>query len=503
MIHYDPLDKLLTALTLELAKLAPEDAAGMAAYIQLEIDSQEVDETGKPTKKAHRAQTRLRNRFLVEETNEKSRHKAEKQELNLHREMAASIAEMILKWAKWRTYSRKIAMLNEHENHQSAVGRSREDHHPESKFSLAYPLIECLEEEGVSPSSMGRLPVFARRAIADLIKALGRDRLLTNPHNPWTVLARAGALEAYCSNLPEEEMKVLAYAASQRDEKASEWAAKARRELNLPEGFSRSFLEGAARIALATGELTHGESRAYNEAYSLQIDEDIRLLGKVIGRESEEDLLRLTTLAHFIKEVPCDLDSDRMHIRLMAVKQAIDAIEPHKKFKDDWVREVVNLLPGLAANLWESVDSVAAFNILLMHGLDLTKAKKGFAEREDQEKAERSRETLDVDIWLACKSGARFKIYRQALIFADDPEYEEIAAEEWTHDRWIEVYGCLPGDEPQADETVATPADESADTNVDAASETPPDDLSWLQIDDDEDGPEGEERGRGRGAGRG
>ena len=442
----DPLEKLMAQLLQLMAPDMSEEAQGLAAYIEAEESMEEVGEDGNPTTKAHRARTRIKNRFFVEETNEKSRHKTEAQAFKAREKFAEVMGQAVLRYAKLRTHERKLEMLDKHQTKRPVIENSREEHDPESAFALAFPLIEMLMKEGASPSSIGRLPQIAHKFIASLIKAHARDPKLEDPANPWVLLAQAGLLDGYRKDLSHEECKVLAYAFSQRFEATSEWAAKARSELDLPPGFSATFLKAAECWADSAKALDPGVVRAYWEAHSLAIERDIELLGQVLGLDSQTDLMSLTVVSHYFHRVKPRIDDDtRYTISLVAMKQAIDNIEPHKKWQGDWVREVVNLLPGLAQNLAGSTDSIEAFNLLFVHGLRLSEARDGFDARARRRAEEEAAERLEASIREACEFGVRFKIDNDLVVWEEYDGYEDIDAEIWTRERWIAVHGELPG----------------------------------------------------------
>lgn len=452
----DPLEKLMAQLLQLMAPEHAEEAKGLAAYIEAEAALAEKGADGNPTTKAHRARTRIRNRFFVEETNEKSRHKVEAQAFKACEKFAKTFGDAVLQYAKLRTHKRKLEMLDEHQSTRLELEKSREEHDPETAFALAFPLIETLMQEGASPSSIGRLPQVARVFIASLIKAWSRDPDLKDPANPWVLIARAGVLDGYHKDLPPDECKVLAYAMSQRSEATSEWAAKARSELDLPPGFSATFLEAAAGWADASKALDPGVARAYWEAHGLAIERDIELLGQVLGLDSKTDLMQLTVLSHYFHRVKPEVDDDlRYTIQLVAMKQAIDRIEPHRKYRGDWVRELVNSLPSLAQNLAGSIDSIEAFNLLFTHGLSLTEAREGFEDREKKRAAEEAKERRESAIREACELGVRFKIDGDFVVWEEDDGYEEIDTREWTGEDWLAIYGCLPGDDDSVDQPPA------------------------------------------------
>ena len=445
MIEIDPLDELLTRALLEMARVVPDEAKAIAEYLRLEKLSAEVDERGVPTKAAHRAKTRLDNPFMVEETPKRSRAKVEKQEQAAHAKFAKSIMEAVKNWAVHRQYQRKIAILDAHEERRDPIKRTREDHDPESIFALGYPFLETLAAQKVSPSSIGRLPQFAKIFIADLIKAHARDPKLKDPKNIWNLIVRSGVLSAYREDLSEDEQKVIAHAASCRDGEAIEWARKARVELDLSNGFSGNFLEGAALLAVKSRELTAGEAAAYNDAFGLEISRDVELLAKVLNLDAADEAPLLTALVHFISKVRSyDVDSQRLGIQLMAIKQSIDRIEPAQKLKRDWVAELINLLPNLAVNLSNSVDSIAAFDALLTGGLHCSVAKLEFADRKTRQEQKIRSFKLAEEVRDACESGTTFKVAEGRVIWTEDLEFDEIEAEEWTEERWLEVYGAMP-----------------------------------------------------------
>lgn len=445
MIEIDPLDELLTRALLEMARVVPDEAKAIAEYLRLEKLSAEVDERGIPTKAAHRAKTRLDNPFMVEETPKRSRAKVEKQEQAAHAKFAKSIMEAVKNWAVHRQYQRKIAILDAHEERRDPIKRTREDHDPESIFALGYPFLETLAAQKVSPSSIGRLPQFAKIFIADLIKAHARDPKLKDPKNIWNLIVRSGVLSAYRGDLSEDEQRVIAHAASCRDGEAGEWARKARVELDLPNGFSDNFLEGAALLAAKSRELTAGEATAYNDAFGLKVSRDVELLAKVLNLDAADEAPLLTAFVHFISNVRSyDVDNQRLGIQLMAIKQSIDRIEPARKLKRDWVAELINLLPNLAVNLSSSVDSIAAFDALLTGGLHCSVAKLEFADRKARQEQKNHPFKLAEEVRDACESGTTFKIAEGRVIWTEDLEFDETEAEEWTEERWLEVHGAMP-----------------------------------------------------------
>ena len=445
-MEIDPLDELLSSVLQMLAQDVPDEARALAEFKRLERLSTEVDEKGNPTKAAHRAKTRLGNPFLVEETTKSSRAKAEKQERASHEKYMKALSETIKSWAVNRQYKRKIAVLDAHEERLKPLERTREKHDPESVFALGYPLLETLTEEGVSPSSIGRLPVFARIFIADLIKAHARDPKLENPQNVWNQIVRSGVLSAYRERLDKDESNVIAYAASCRDGEANEWAAKARVELDLPVGFSGNFLEGAAMLADASRELTSGEAAAYNHAFGLKVSRDVELLAKVLKLDSNHEVPLLTSMVHFLTQTQrLQYEDLRFTIQLVATKQSIDSIKPAHKLKSDWVAELIELLPDLAARLSDSVDSVAAFEMLVMGGLRCSDAAIDFKNRKEEKERDQRAKKLAEDVREACDEGTTFKIFDGRVFWMEDIiEFSEIEAEEWTNERWLEVYGALP-----------------------------------------------------------
>tara|TARA_B100000678_G_scaffold286129_1_gene290355 strand:- start:485 stop:2122 length:1638 start_codon:yes stop_codon:yes gene_type:complete len=444
MTNPEPIDELLAELIQSMADTVPEEARALAEYRRLKKLSEEVDENGNPTKQAHRARVRLDNPFMVEESPKRSRAKAEKQERDHHAKMAKAIASAVKSWALWRQYRARIEVLDAHEERKLPATRTRQDHDPESIFSLGYPLLETLARENVSPSSFGRLPTFAMKHIADLIKAHARDPSLSDPANLWNQVVHNGMLSAYHGQLSDEEERVIAHAASLRDDEASEWAAKAREALDLPPGFSLRFLKGAELLADATRELTAGEALAYNTAYGLRITRDVELLGKVLNLDHKEHGPRLTALVNFISNVSPSLSEDlRFTIQLVAMKRTIDRIEPAQKLKRDWIAELTETLPLLAEDLGASVDSIEAFDALLTHGLRCSNAAESFEERKAKRKRDAQKAAFLSKVVEACEAGTTFKVVDNDVIWMEDLEFHETDAKEWTAERWIEVHGPL------------------------------------------------------------
>jgi hypothetical protein len=83
MMNHDPLEELLVSAWKELAQYIPEEAAYVARHRELEHLLKETDDKGNPTVKGHRAGVRLRNAFLVEETNAKSKGKVLKNQADV------------------------------------------------------------------------------------------------------------------------------------------------------------------------------------------------------------------------------------------------------------------------------------------------------------------------------------------------------------------------------------------------------------------------------------
>lgn len=474
---YDPLENLLVSAWKELSQHLPEEASVAALYLNLERTAEEIDKNGNPTADAHRARARLRNAFLVEETNAKSKGKALKAQAKVNDELAKIVGRVAVLLVASRTYAHKIAHIEAHEERQLPVAKSREQHGPESKFALASPFIDRLSGSGVSPSAMGRLTAFMVEFIALLIKAHADDPKLENPDNIWNRIVRSGVLEAYQKNLGEDYLKVVAQAACERDEQTNEWAMKAREKLDLPAGMDDRFLEGVARLRDAVRSLSPGEVEAYYDAYELQDDRDVDRLAQLLHLDNHDDRIGLMAIADFVKRAIAPLKRDwKMEMQFGIMKREIDAIRPHEKWHRDWKSELLERLPVLAEQL-AGMESIEAFNALLKSGLAASEADFQFVERLERDVADGHFISLENKVRAACKSGRYFKIYDRDVVYSHEADYELIEAKQMTGHEWLEEFGAWPGDDRDKPDPldailhvpVGGSEDESGDTEVEVS----------------------------------
>lgn len=470
---YDPLENLLVSAWKELAQYLPEEATHAALYLELERMSGETDEKGNPTPQAHRAKARLRNVNLVEETNAKSKGKVLKNQAKLEKELVEVVSRALVLLVASRANAARLAHIDSYEERQLPVGKSREQHDPESKFALASPFVDRLCEAGASPSALGRLTAFMVQFIALLVKAHADDPKLENPDNIWNRIVRAGILEAYQKNLDADYLKVVAQAACERDEQTNEWARKATEDLDLPSGMDDRFLEGAARLCDAARSLSPGEAEAYYDAFSLQDGRDVERLAPLLGLDQRDDRIRLMAVIDFVKRANAPLQRDwKSEMQLAIMKREIDKIEPHRKWHRDWKAELLERLAVLGEQLSE-MGSVEAFNALLKSGLGASEADFEFIKRLERDVADGDFIALENTVRAACKSGRSFKVYDQGVVYSHEENYYDIEAQEWTGHEWRQVFGAWPGEDQVdvGDEDDAMPLEPVADEPGDIPDE--------------------------------
>ena len=447
MTSYDPLENLLVSAWKELAQYLPEEASYVALWLELERTAQEKDEKGNPTPRAHRAKARMRNAFLVEETNAKSKGKVIKHQAKVEKEIATVASRFLVLLVTARANAAKIAHIESVEKHHLADGENREQHDPESKFALASPFIDKLAQAGTSPSAIGRMPDLMVSFIALLIKDHAADPSFQNPHNVWNRIVRSGILEAYLGNLDDEHLKVVAQAACERDEQTNEWARRAREELNLPAGMDDRFLEAVARIRDAARSLTEGEARAYEDAYKLQDDRDVDSLAALLQMETQVDRIRLRALLDIVHRSIAPLKRDwKMEMQLGILKREIDTIAPQAKWHSDWKAELRERLEITFERLGP-MGSIEAFNALLRSGLAVSDADWEFTKRLERNVVDGNFIAFENEVRAACKAGYEFKIYDNRVIHSHEPGYETIEAERWNGHYWLEEFGAWPGEE--------------------------------------------------------
>lgn len=447
MTNYDPLENLLVSAWKELAQYVPEQASYVALWLELERMAEEKDKKGNPTPRAHRAKARMRNAFLVEETNAKSKGKVIKDQAKVEKEIATIASRFLVLLVTARANAAKIAHIESVERHHLANGENREQHDPESKFALASPFIDKLAQAGTSPSAIGRMPALMVSFIALLIKDHAADPNLQNPHNVWNRIVRSGILEAYLGNLDDEHLKVIAQAGCERDEQANEWARRAREELNLPAGMDDRFLEAAARIRDAARSLSEGEARAYEDAYKLQDDRDVDSLAKLLKLETQVDRIRLRALLDVVHRSIAPLKRDwKMEMHLGILKREIDKIAPQTKWHQDWKAELRDRLEITFERLGP-MGSIEAFNALLRSGLAVSDADWEFTKRLERNVVDGNFIAFENEVRAACKAGYEFKIYDKRVIHSHEPGYETIKAERWNGHYWLEEFGAWPGED--------------------------------------------------------
>lgn len=446
---YDPLENLLVSAWKELAQYLPEEASHTAAYLELERISEEKDDRGNPTPQAHRAKARLRNAFLVEETNAKSKSKILKDQAKLEKELAQVVGRALVLMVTSRANASKIAHIEAHEARHLPVGASREQHDPESKFALAKPFIDKLSKANVTPSQMGRIPAEMVGVIAQMIKDHAADPKFKNPENLWSRMVRNGVVEAYLGNLDEEHLKVIAHAACERDEQTNEWAKRARAELDLPAGMDDRFLEGVARMRDAARALTEGEARAYEDAYKLQDERDVDRLAKLLQMETQEERIRLRVLLDIVHRAIAPLKRDwKMEMQLGILKREIDAVAPHAKWHKDWKAELRERLEITFERLGP-MGSIEAYNALLRSGLAVSDADWEFTKRLERDVIDEHFIALENEVRAACKSDRYFKVYDNRVIYSHEPDFETIETETWTGYDWLQEYGAWPGEDAE------------------------------------------------------
>ena len=447
MTSYDPLENLLVSAWKELAQYLPEEASYVALWLELERTAQEKDEKGNPTPRAHRAGARMRNAFLVEETNAKSKGKVIKDQAKVEKEIATVASRFLVLLVTARANAAKIAHIESVEKHHLADGENREQHDPESKFALASPFIDKLAQAGTSPSAIGRMPAPMVSFIALLIKDHAADPSFKNPHNVWNRIVRSGILEAYLGNLDDEHLKVVAQAACERDEQTNEWARRAREELNLPAGMDDRFLEAVARIRDAARSLTEGEARAYEDAYKLQDDRDVDSLAALLQMETQVDRIRLRALLDVVHRSIAPLKRDwKMEMQLGILKREIDTIAPQAKWHSDWKAELRERLEITFERLGP-MGSIEAFNALLRSGLAVSDADWEFTKRLERNVVDGHFIAFENEVRAACKAGYEFKIYDNRVIHSHEPGYETIEAERWNGHYWLQEFGAWPGED--------------------------------------------------------
>ncbi|MEL7691474.1 hypothetical protein [Citromicrobium bathyomarinum] len=493
---YDPLENLLVSAWKELAQYMPEEASHAALYLDLERLAEETDDKGNPTPQAHRAKARVRNAFLVEETNAKSKGKVLKNQAKLEKELVDAVSNALKLMVAARANAAKIAHIDSIEERQMAVSENREQHDPESKFALASPFIDKLARAGTSPSAIGRMPALMVSFIALLIRDHSADPRFQNPDNVWNRIVQSGILEAYLGNLDEEHLKVVAQAACERDEQTNEWAKKAREELDLPAGMDDRFLEGVARMRDAARSLTEGEVRAYYDAYKLQDNRDVDRLAKLLQMESQEDRIRLRAMYDFIIRSSGPLKRDwKVEMHLGILKREIDAIAPHAKWHKDWKAELRERLEITFERL-DTMTSVEAFNALLKSGLAVSDADWQFTKRLERDVLDGHFIAFENEVRAACKSDRYFKIYDNRVVYSHELDFEAIETETWTGYDWLQEYGEWPGEDTE-DRELSDKISDSTVANTTArpdGEEGPTDDGSgpmMLLRDSDGEGPVG------------
>ena len=479
MMNHDPLEELLVSAWKELAQYIPEEAAYVARHRELEHLLKETDDKGNPTVKGHRAGVRLRNAFLVEETNAKSKGKVLKNQAKLEKELAQAFSTVLKLLVAARGNAAKIAHIDSVEERQIGGQKPRERHDPESRFALASPFIDKLAQAGTSPSAIGRMPGLMVSFIALMIKDHAADPKLANPDNIWNRIVRAGILEAYLGNLDEDHLKVVALAACERDEQMNDWAKKAREELELPAGMEDLFLEGSSRIRDAARSLTEGEVRAYNDAFDAQDDRDVDRLGKLLQMEKQEDRIRLRVMIDFVRRAIGPLRRDwKLQMHLSILKREIDAIAPHAKWHKDWKSELHEKLGTLFERLGP-MGSIEAFNALLKSGLAASDADWEFTKRLERDVLDGRLISIENRIRAACMSDRYFKVYEGRVAYSHEPDFEEIDAQVWTGHLWLQEFGTWPGEdreqlEPRPPEETSIQQHSGEDTQTfpeDAAAE--------------------------------
>jgi len=483
-----PIDTFMSSIRNSLSEDMADVIAYVLAYDELYTTSQQTDEEGRLTKEAHRARSRLRHPFRLEESPTKTRDKVAKQERTRRRKLTELLSQAGLEFAKWYEKHQELEELNSYRETGRPIDKSREDHGPESMFALGYPFLGMLARLGVSPSSMGRLPDAMMTCIADLIKAHARDPHLKDPNNPWQLLVDAGVLEAPIRHPTHDQQQVILLAHSLRSQHQNEFAETARQQLNLPAGFSQGFLVGAARIADLSRDLTQGEAAAYYHCVGLQYEQNIALAAKILGLDSEQDRVKLAAIVElFTGAAHWTLEDTSWWLAVHSVKAFVDKIDPAAKYRKDWVAELIEGLPELARSLSERVDSIEVFNHLLVQGLALTDAKKAFDDRKAKRDRDEDEAWFQDNLLLALQNGAPFKV-EYPCIWSEGSEYFNTSeGEVWTYAQWIEVHGRPAG----LDDNHQSPApgeDEDAPggpLDIEIAGEVPFDDEVAATFSDD------------------
>ena len=282
-MEHSNIDKLLKEALQLVSEDFPEAKRRLDAFNDAVAHVDERDANGNLTRRAYDARQRLRSPVLDMRPYQRAKKEVGKQCRKAKKKAEKAIAEALVAYVAWHQWQLEYDLLNDKDDATEQVPRSREDHSRDSKLSLAEPFIDELIARNVSPSAPARRRSFELDVLADLIRSSHIDPDYKDADNPWNQLGKAGLLDAYREGMSEEEARLIDLAMNLRNQDAEDLLAKAREFLPSEISVSAEFATGAALLMEQVHSLSHGEARAYADAYNLLHDKDIENCGK--GRQ--------------------------------------------------------------------------------------------------------------------------------------------------------------------------------------------------------------------------
>lgn len=450
-----PFNTLMIEMLRRATAAFPELRAQLDAYLAMKAKAEERDAGNKLTAAARKAREVLRNNLLLQMPLKRALRQYEKAVRKRRAKFQKAAAEAMLSYVEWEQYQIELDILNEDNPAIDAdVPPSRERTDQDKRDAMVRPFVDKLIDRKISLSTIGRLTDLSADLFARLIADRRDDPDFQNPENLWVHMMRAGILDAFSGSMTPEEAAAIDYARHtlKEDAGAAEFAMKAREECGLPKGFSSAFLEGIYHLKSSLDDLTEGQANAYARASKLVRDNDVTLLGKLLGLHDPANQDRLQALVHFIyQRNRYEVHDPALQIQVVAVKNEFDRLEAHNRSTDDWAREVPKMLSSLAEDFADTVPSLEAFEMLLASGFRLSSTYDEVTRLSELRAAEQRAELFDVDVLWACAQNADFKVIDQTVILEWDEGYEEADARVWDRASWEAEHGPIFGDHEDDD----------------------------------------------------
>ena len=457
-MEHSTIDKLLKEALQLVSEDFPEAKRRLDAFNDAVAHVDERDANGNLTRRAYDARQRLRSPVLDMRPYQRAKKEVGKQCRKAKKKAEKASTEALTAYVAWYQWQLEYDLLNDKDDATEQVPRSREDHSRDSKLSLAEPFIDELIARNVSPSAPARRRSFELDVLADLIRSSHIDPDYEDPWNPWNQLGKAGLLDAYREGMSEEEARLIDLAMNLRNQDAEDLLAKAREFLPAEISVSAEFATGAALLMEQVHSLSHGEARAYADAYNLLHDKDIENCGKLLGVANESDLEKVTALVHFIRSQNWRMDAERRSWMPVAVlKKVYDRLKPEVNPPAEWVPPLIEKLSRLAEIYAPRLDSEGAFYAIMNLAMNESNAHQSFEDRANESNSLKRELSQLRYLEFAVRNHDTFKIDEYGYVVREeDSGYESCQGKiyqvvsPWLEDAYIDDETVAGDTEPDA-----------------------------------------------------